>query len=107
MPIRVISGRVLFLLFLIFSAHAFGAGLAPYAHFVVSDSQLTSGNDVRLTYLGTNGYEFEFKGHTLLFNPYFSRVDLFSVALGLRIQPNILESTMEWIMSHRRWTGSF
>jgi L-ascorbate metabolism protein UlaG (beta-lactamase superfamily) len=43
---------------------------------------------VRVTYLGTNGYQFEVKGHALLVDPYFSRVDLFSVALGLRIQPN-------------------
>ena len=41
-----------------------------------------------MTYLGTNGYQFEFKGHALLVDPYFSRVDLLSVALGSRIQPN-------------------
>lgn len=40
-------------------------------------------------YLGTNGYEFRFQGHTLLVDPYFSRVDLFSVGLGSRIQPNM------------------
>jgi L-ascorbate metabolism protein UlaG (beta-lactamase superfamily) len=43
---------------------------------------------VRVTYLGTNGYQFEFKGHALLVDPYFSRVDLLSVALGSRIEPN-------------------
>jgi L-ascorbate metabolism protein UlaG (beta-lactamase superfamily) len=43
---------------------------------------------VRVTYLGTNGYQFEFKGHALLVDPYFSRVDLLSVALGSHIQPN-------------------
>jgi L-ascorbate metabolism protein UlaG (beta-lactamase superfamily) len=41
-----------------------------------------------VTYLGTNGYQFEFKGHALLVDPYFSRVDLLSIALGSRIQPN-------------------
>ena len=45
-------------------------------------------DSVRVTYLGTNGYQFEFKGHALLVDPYFSRVDLLSVALGSRIQPN-------------------
>ena len=42
-----------------------------------------------MTYLGTNGYQFEFGGHALFVDPYFSRVDLLSVALGSRIQPNL------------------
>ena len=87
--IRVMRGRVRFLLFLTLATHAFGAGLAPYAQLVVSDSQSTPRNGVRVTYLGTNGYQFEFKGRALLVDPYFSRVDLLSVALGCRIQPNI------------------
>jgi L-ascorbate metabolism protein UlaG (beta-lactamase superfamily) len=75
-------------LWLIFSAQAFGAGLDHYAQLVVNDSRATPRDGVRVTYLGTNGYQFEFKGHALLVDPYFSRVDLFSVALGSRIQPN-------------------
>lgn len=78
-----------FLLFLTLATHAFGAGLAPYAQLVVSDSGPTSRNGVRVTYLGTNGYELEFKGRALLVDPYFSRVDLLSVAFGSRIEPNI------------------
>lgn len=76
-----------FLLFLGFAAQAFGAGLESYSHLVVSDSGAAS-DRVRVTFLGTNGYQFEFKGHALLVDPYFSRVDLLSVALGSRIQPN-------------------
>ena len=82
-----------------FSAQAFGApahhslggggGLGSYADLVVSDSPATRHNGVRVTYLGTNGYQFEFKGHTLFVDPYFSRVDLLSVAAGSRIQPDI------------------
>jgi L-ascorbate metabolism protein UlaG (beta-lactamase superfamily) len=87
--IRVKRGRVRFLLFLTLAAHALGAGLPPHTQLVVSDPQSASRNGVRLTYLGTNGYQFEFKGHALLVDPYFSRVDLLSVALGCRIQPNI------------------
>jgi L-ascorbate metabolism protein UlaG (beta-lactamase superfamily) len=83
----------LLLIFLIFSAQAFGAGLDRYAQFVVSDSAATSRNGVRVTYLGTNGYLFEFKGRALLLDPYFSRVDLMSVALGARIQPNVSRVT--------------
>jgi len=77
-----------FLLFLGFTAQAFGAGLGSYSHLVVSDSAARSRDGVRVTYLGTNGYQFEFKGHALLVDPYFSRVDFLSVALGSRIQPN-------------------
>jgi L-ascorbate metabolism protein UlaG (beta-lactamase superfamily) len=78
-----------FLLFLAFTVQAFGSGLAPYAQLIVSDSHATPRNGVRVTYLGTNGYQFEFKDHALLVDPYFSRVDLVSVAVGSRIQPDI------------------
>jgi L-ascorbate metabolism protein UlaG (beta-lactamase superfamily) len=47
------------------------------------------GSGVRVTYLGTNAYQFEFDGHFLLVDPYFSRVDLMSVALGCPIRPDI------------------
>ena len=88
-----------FFLLLMFSAQAFGApaghslggggALGSYADLVVSDSPATRHNGVRVTYLGTNGYQFEFKGYALLVDPYFSRVDLLSVAAGSRIQPDI------------------
>ena len=80
---------VSFFFLLMFSAQAFGAGLGSSADLVVSDSPATRHNGVRVTYLGTNGYQFEFKGHALLVDPYFSRVDLLSVAFGSRIQPDI------------------
>ena len=80
--------RVRIFLWLMFSAQAFGAGLDHYAQLVVNDSRAMPRDGVRVTYLGTNGYQFEFKGHALLVDPYFSRVDLLSVALGSRIQPN-------------------
>src|SRR4051795_12511184 len=76
-------------LFLIFSAQAFAGGLSRYAQLVVSDRRSTPRKGVRVTYLGTNGYQVEFKGRALLVDPYFSRVDLLSIALGARIQPNI------------------
>jgi L-ascorbate metabolism protein UlaG (beta-lactamase superfamily) len=78
----------LFLL-IIFSAQAFAAGLNRYPQLVVSDSGTTPRDGVRVTYLGTNGYQFEFKRHALLVDPYFSRVDLVSVARNARIQPDI------------------
>jgi L-ascorbate metabolism protein UlaG (beta-lactamase superfamily) len=86
---RVIRGDVRFFLFLMLSTQAFAGGLEPYARLILADSPGPTPRDrVRVTYLGTNGYQFEFKGHALLVDPYFSRVDLLSVALGSRIQPN-------------------
>ena len=82
-----------FILLFAFTAHAFGGGLSSYPHLVVADASGTPRGGVHLTYLGTNGYQFEFKGHALLVDPYFSRVDLLSVALGARIQPNISHIT--------------
>ena len=87
--ICIIRGNVRFFPLLMFSAQAFGGGLTPYTQFVVSDSNASPHNSVRVTYLGTNGYEFEFKGRALLVDPYFSRVDLLRVVLGLPIQPNV------------------
>src|SRR5258708_29638175 len=77
-----------FLFLLGFTAQALGGGLGSHSHLVVADSPSAVRDGVRVTYLGTNGYQFEFKGHALLVDPYFSRVDLLSVALGSRIQPN-------------------
>jgi L-ascorbate metabolism protein UlaG (beta-lactamase superfamily) len=77
-----------FLFLLGFTAQALGGGLGSHPHLVVADSPGAVRDGVRVTYLGTNGYQFEFKGHALLVDPYFSRVDLSSVALGSRIQPN-------------------
>jgi len=77
-----------FIFLLGFTAQALGGGLGSHLHLVVADSPGAARDGVRVTYLGTNGYQFEFKGHALLVDPYFSRVDLSSVALGSRIQPN-------------------
>ena len=74
------------LLFFGFSAQVLGAGLNSYADLIVRDSGTTQRNGVRVTYVGTNGYQFEFAGRALLVDPYFSRVDLLSIALGSRLQ---------------------
>src|SRR5882757_3919055 len=86
--ILIIRGRVRFFFLLTLATHAFGAGIGSYAHLVAAGSAGAVRDGVRVTYLGTNGYQFEFKGHALLVDPYFSRVDLSSLALGSRIQPN-------------------
>ncbi len=86
--ILIIRGRVRFLLLLTLASNAFGGGLGSHPNLVVADSPRAVRGGVRVTYLGTNGYQFEFKGHALLVDPYFSRVDVLSAALGSRIQPN-------------------
>ena len=85
---RIIRGQLRPFLLLFLSAQALGGGLGSHPHLVVADSPGAVRDGVRVTYLGTNGYQFEFKGHALLVDPYFSRVDLSSVALGSRIQPD-------------------
>jgi L-ascorbate metabolism protein UlaG (beta-lactamase superfamily) len=77
------------LLFLGFSTQVLGAGVNSHASLIAKDSGATPRNGVRVTYLGTNGYQFEFQRHALLVDPYFSRVDLLSIALGSRLQPDI------------------
>jgi L-ascorbate metabolism protein UlaG (beta-lactamase superfamily) len=77
------------LLFLGFSTQVLGAGLNSHADLIASDSGTTPRDGLRVTYLGTNGYQFEFGGHALLVDPYFSRVDLLSIALGSRLQPDM------------------
>src|SRR5215471_11149635 len=85
---RAIREDVRFFLVLALGTQALAGGLDPYARLVLADSPGAVRGGLRVTYLGTNGYEFELKGHALLVDPYFSRVDLLSVALGSRIEPN-------------------
>lgn len=80
--------KITLLLLLGFSS-ALGAGLNPYADLIVRDSGTPPHDAVRVTYLGTNGYQFEFDGRALLVDPYFSRIDLLSIALGSPLQPDM------------------
>ena len=85
---RLDALKYAFLLFVSFTTQAIAGGLDSYARLIVADSPRAARDGLRVTYLGTNGYQFEIKGHVLLVDPYFSRVDLLSVALGSRIEPN-------------------
>lgn len=80
------KGSLLFLLG--FSTQALGAGLNSYADLVVKDSGATPRSGVRVTYLGTNGYQFESSGHALLVDPYFTRINLSQIAIGTSVQPD-------------------
>ncbi len=68
------------------------AGLARYRGLVVADppgSRPSLG--IRVTYLGTSGYRFETGKHTLLVDPYFSRVGLGAFLFRWPISRNIAE----------------
>ncbi|HEY2569333.1 MAG TPA: MBL fold metallo-hydrolase [Candidatus Udaeobacter sp.] len=85
--------KVALLLFLGLSTQALGAGHNEYSALIAKDSGTIPREGVRVTYLGTNGYQFEFQGHALLVDPYFSRVDLWSIGLNSRIQPDLTRIT--------------
>jgi L-ascorbate metabolism protein UlaG (beta-lactamase superfamily) len=78
------------LAFLVMSTQVLSAGLERYSDLVVADALPAAhvGRDVRVTYLGTNGFEFESSNHVLLVDPYFSRINLWRVVLGSPIQPD-------------------
>jgi L-ascorbate metabolism protein UlaG (beta-lactamase superfamily) len=77
------------LLFFGFSTQVLGAGLNSYSQLVVNDSVTTPRNGVRVTYLGTNGFELRSGNHALLIDPYFSRINLSRIVLGAAIQPDL------------------
>src|SRR5205085_11521675 len=64
-----------------------------YSDLIVSDpqDQRPRTGSVRVTYLGTNGYQLETQGHSLLVDPYFSRISLPRAALGWPVRPNQTE----------------
>jgi L-ascorbate metabolism protein UlaG (beta-lactamase superfamily) len=78
-------------LLLLLAAQNLCAGLQRYSELVVADSSSSSRphDALRITYLGTNGYQFESGQHVLFVDPYFSRIDLTRVALRSRIQPDL------------------
>jgi L-ascorbate metabolism protein UlaG (beta-lactamase superfamily) len=78
------------LAFLVMSTQVLSAGLERYSDLVVADVSpaAPAGRDVRVTYLGTNGFQFESGEHALLVDPYFSRINPWQVVLGSHIQPD-------------------
>jgi L-ascorbate metabolism protein UlaG (beta-lactamase superfamily) len=78
------------LAFLVLSTQVLYAGLERYSHLVVADvsTAAPAGGEVRVTYLGTNGFQFESGDHALLVDPYFSRISLWRVVLGSSVQPD-------------------
>jgi L-ascorbate metabolism protein UlaG (beta-lactamase superfamily) len=78
------------LLLLLLTVSLSFAGLERYQQFVVADSSKTQtqSGGVRITYLGTNGYQFEANGHVLLVDPYFSRIGMSKMLFAASVRPN-------------------
>lgn len=77
---------------LLLSAQIAQAGLPKYSALVVADKSpgiIPPRDSIRVTYLGVNGFQFETDGHTLLVDPYFTRVGLWAGALNERIDSNL------------------
>jgi L-ascorbate metabolism protein UlaG (beta-lactamase superfamily) len=67
------------------------AGLGKYPSLIVADKDPSApapANTIRVTYLGVNGFQFEIGKHTLLVDPYFTRVGFWPAALNQRIESN-------------------
>src|SRR5207248_2095056 len=67
------------------------AGVKEYSTLVVSDTANSKSRKdlVRVTYLGTNGYQFEYNGHAILVDPYFSRISFERMTLGWPVRPDL------------------
>ena len=76
---------------LLISVQTLCAGLERYSHLVAANVSpaAPARGEVRVTYLGTNGFQFESGRHALLVDPYFSRINFSRVVLGLPVQPDL------------------
>ena len=88
------------LAFLVLSTQVLYAGLERYSGLMVADVSpaASAGSAVRVTYLGTNGFQFESNNHALLVDPYFSRINLWRVVLGSPVQAD--EHRIDDAMKH-------
>jgi len=86
--ISIIGRQLPSFLLLFLSAHGLAAGLGSFLTWLLAILLSSPRNGVRVTYLGTTVTNSNSKGTPCLLILTFSRVDLLSVALGSRIQPN-------------------
>jgi L-ascorbate metabolism protein UlaG (beta-lactamase superfamily) len=86
--------------FLLLTGGSLCAGLNRYGQFVVADAprDRPRHDGVRMTYLGTNGYQFEANGHVLLIDPYFSRISMSQMLLAGSVDPD--RQRIEEAMKH-------
>lgn len=102
-PIIHVSLKAIICLCLFASVKAAFGGLEKYPNLIKADSppviSAPSRDGVKITYLGTNAYLFETRDTTLLVDPYFSRQNLFRVALKLRPIPQT-QLIAQWLRDH-------
>lgn len=74
----------------LFAIQSVSGDLARYRNLIMADPAPSrpSLGELRVTYLGTNGYRFEMGKHALLVDPYFSRVGLGAFIFHRRVNPN-------------------
>src|SRR4051794_27841858 len=77
-------------LFALIAVQPAACSLSRYSDLIVADPPHphSSYSAVRVTYLGTNGYQLENSGHSILIDPYFSRISLARIGFRLPIQPD-------------------
>lgn len=78
------------ILLLLISLQPLVAGISRYSQLVVADppNQKPNTGSVRVTYLGTNGYQLETAGHSILIDPYFSRISFARAAFNWPARPD-------------------
>ena len=90
-------------LFLLLTVRLLHGGIRDYEQLLVADSsRKASSQGVQITYLGTNGYQFETNGQVLLIDPYFSRISMSQMLFASSIQPDRqrIDSAMTHLSSH-------
>src|SRR4051794_40462370 len=88
------------ILFAMIAVQPVAAGLSRYADLLAADppDRHSAASTVRVTYLGTNGYQLESAGHSILIDPYFSRISFARAGLDLPIEPD--QSRIQQAMAH-------
>ncbi len=87
----VIVARLLPLLLLLALSGKSWAGWKAHRDLVVADQapgRRPAIGDVRITYLGTNGYLFEARDASLIVDPYISRIGLWATARNAKVSPD-------------------
>ncbi|HEY2341703.1 MAG TPA: MBL fold metallo-hydrolase, partial [Chthoniobacteraceae bacterium] len=89
-----------FALTIVHGARLRASPLDRYADLLVADppaAPAPSSGEIRITYLGTNSYQFETGGHALLVDPYYSRPSLCDVAFNQNIEsdPRIVDGVLK------------
>jgi L-ascorbate metabolism protein UlaG (beta-lactamase superfamily) len=78
------------ILLLLICIQPVAADISRYSTLIVADppNRAPTAEAVQVTYFGTNGYRLETAGHSILIDPYFTRISFARAALGWPIHPD-------------------